>query len=164
MKTLILLYLAAVVLANLLVTQFGASVTILNAFVFIGPDISSRDFLHEAWHGKGLAWKMALLIASGSILSALLNWNASQIALASFAAFAASGFSDTLTYSVLGDKSRLVKMNGSNLVSAAVDSTIFPLIAFGWPLMWWIVLGQFAAKVAGGFIWAWLLNRLQANP
>jgi uncharacterized PurR-regulated membrane protein YhhQ (DUF165 family) len=47
--------------------------------------------------------------------------------------------------------------DGSNLVAALVDSFCFPLIAFGWPLPWGAVLGQFIAKVLGGVIWAWLL-------
>lgn len=159
MKKLITLYLAAIVLANLLVAQFGASVTILNAFLFIGLDITSRDSLHEAWKGKHLVLKMALLIAIGSILSALLNWNATPIALASFVAFAVSGLVDSLIYALLGERSRLVKMNGSNLFSAAADSLIFPMLAFGFPLLLPIVLGQFVAKVAGGFIWSIILNK-----
>ena len=42
--------------------------------------------------------------------------------------------------------------------TTAVDSILFPTIAFGsfLPL---IVLGQFAAKVGGGFVWSLLLNR-----
>ena len=47
---------------------------------------------------------------------------------------------------------------GSNVVGAAVDSLIFPTLAFG-ALMPAIVLMQFAAKVAGGAMWATLMNR-----
>lgn len=161
---LILVYLVAIVAANLMVAQFGISVTILNAFLFIGLDLSTRDALHEQWQGKQLSLKMAALIGTGSLLSALLNWNAAPIALASFVAFSASGFADTLTYSALGARSRLVKMNGSNLVAAAVDSTVFPAIAFGLsPEILSVIIGQFIAKVLGGFLWSLLLNR-QVKP
>lgn len=155
---LVALYLMAIISANLLVAFFGSNISILNAFLFIGLDITTRDALHEKWHNH-LWFKMLLLIGSGSLLSYLLNYNAGPIALASFAAFLASGLVDTLTYSLLGSKSKMVKVNGSNVVSSLVDSIVFPLLAFGWPLMWWIVLGQFVAKVAGGYIWSLILFR-----
>ena len=153
------LYLVAVIAANLTVAWFGPSVTVINAFLFIALDLTSRDNLHEAWHGKGLFWKMAALIATGSLLSWILNRNAGPIALASFVAFACANAADTLIYQLLHDKAKLLKVNGSNVVSAAVDSFIFPALAFGFPLLWTVILGQFAAKVAGGFIWSIILNR-----
>lgn len=152
------LYLIAIVAANLTVAWFGSSVTIINAFLFIALDLTSRDNLHEAWHGKGLFWKMAVLIAAGSLISWLLNRNAGSIALASFIAFACANAVDTLTYQLLNDKAKLVKINGSNFVSAAVDSFVFPMLAFGFPLLWGIVIGQFVAKVSGGFLWSLILN------
>lgn len=161
---LIVLYLTAIVAANLLVAQFGPSVTILNAFLFIGLDLTTRDALHERWQGRNLWRNMLLLIGAGSLLSAALNWQAGQIALASFVAFAVSGVVDTLVYKALGERTRLVRMNGSNVVSAAVDSLIFPALAFGFPLMWSIVLGQFVAKVAGGFLWSLVLSKRPAVP
>lgn len=154
----IYLYLAAIVLANMSVAHFGPSSTIVNAFLFIGLDLTSRDKLHEAWHRKGLLWKMALLIAAGSFISWVLNRNAGQIAVASFAAFACAAVSDTLTYHFLHERTYLVKVNGSNVVSAAVDSMVFPTIAFG-SFMPLIVFGQFAAKVFGGFLWSLLLKK-----
>lgn len=155
----IALYLFAIVLANLSVATFGPSVTILNAFLFIGLDLTARDRLHDAWHRRGLIWKMGLLILSGSILSAVLNWNAAPVAVASCAAFAAAAIVDSVSYQALRGQSRLIRVNGSNILSAAVDSIIFPTLAFGWPPLWGIVAGQFVAKVAGGFIWSLILNR-----
>ncbi|HEX8184721.1 MAG TPA: VUT family protein [Blastocatellia bacterium] len=151
------LYLAAIVAANLIVTRFGPSAAIITSFLFIGLDITARDSLHESWRGRGLWPKMAALIASGSLLSWLANHNAGPIALASFAAFAASGAADALTYHALRHRAWLVKVNGSNLVSAAVDSLIFPTLAFG-VLLPFVVLGQFIAKVAGGAMWAAILK------
>lgn len=153
------MYLAAIVAANLLVAAYGPAVTVVNALVFIALDLSSRDALHEAWAGRGLAWKMAGLIAAGSALSYALNRAAGPIALASLIAFAASATVDALVYGALGGRPRLARMNGSNIASAAVDSVLFPLLAFGLPLLWPIVLGQLVAKVAGGALWAWLLTR-----
>lgn len=155
----ITLYLTAIIAANLSVTLFGPGAAIINAFVLISLDLTTRDALHEAWQGKALWPKMLALIAAGSLLSYALNTNAGPIALASFLAFLGAGLADTLTYTLLGSRSRLVKMNGSNLISAAVDSTIFPLLAFGWPLLWWVVFGQFGAKVIGGAVWSLALNK-----
>jgi len=154
----IFLYLAAIVAANLVVARFGPSATVVNAFLFIGLDLTSRDKLHDAWRGNGLWWKMAILIATGSILSWFLNRDAGLIALASFLAFCAAGIVDVIVYHILRDKAWMVKVNGSNVFSAAVDSIIFPTVAFGafLPL---IVLGQFAAKVLGGFAWALILRK-----
>ena len=159
----IALSLAAIVAANLLVAAFGPAVAVVNAFLFIGLDITARDSLHEAWQHQGLWWKMLLLIASGSVLSAAVNWNAAQIALASFLAFAGSGVADTLVYHTLRDRARMLKINGSNVVSAAVDSVLFPALAFGFPLLIGVMIGQFIAKVTGGFVWSVILRALEPH-
>lgn len=156
---LVILYLVAIIAANLIVTQFGPQVSIITAFLFIGLDITARDGLHEKWRGKRLWWKMLLLIGAGSAISYFINRNAGPIALASFVAFAGAGLADTAAYSLLGDRTRFVKINGSNVVSSAVDSFLFPALAFGLPVMWAIVAGQFIAKVGGGFLWSIALKR-----
>jgi len=154
----IALYLVAIVAANQSVTVFGASAAIINAFLLISLDLTSRDALHDQWRGRWLWPKMLALIAGGSVLSYALNAAAGRIALASFVAFLSAGLIDALTYAMLGERSRLVRMNGSNLFSAAVDSVVFPLIAF--PVFsWWIVLGLFGAKVLGGVAWSLVLSR-----
>ncbi|PWK05260.1 VUT family protein [Tumebacillus permanentifrigoris] len=156
---LIAIYLAAIVAANLSVTYFGATSTIVNAFLFIGLDITTRDKLHEKWRGKGLWWKMAALIAIGSALSFILNRDAGPVALASLTAIAASGAVDTAMYHLLRKKDTQTRVNGSNIVSAAVDSILFPTIAFG-ALMPGVVLGQFMSKVVGGYVWSLVLKKL----
>lgn len=155
---LVALYLVAIVLANLTIAMFGPSMAIFNAFIFIGLDLTARDGLHEQWRGKRLWPKMLLLIATGSLLSWMLNKDAGQIALASFIAFAAAGLVDAVVYHWLGGYPRWMRVNGSNVPSAAVDSIIFPTIAFG-VFLPWIILGQFAAKVCGGFVWSLILFR-----
>lgn len=153
----VFLYLAAIVAANLLIVRFGPSVAVVNAFLFIGLDLTTRDALHERWNGRHLWLKMACLIAAGSLLSWFLNRDAGRIALASFVAFAGAGVADALTYHWLHGRTRLVKINGSNVIGSAVDSILFPLLAFGWPPLWGVMAGQFVAKVAGGFVWSWAL-------
>ena len=155
----IILYLSAIVLANLSVAHFGPSVAVVNAVLFIGLDLTARDKLHETWHGNGLLWKMSVLIASGSLLSWLMNRNAGQIALASFVAFAAAATVDTAVYHKLLRLPKWARINGSNVPAALVDSIIFPALAFGWPLLWAVMLGQFLAKVAGGSLWSLVLTR-----
>lgn len=147
------MYLLAIVLANLTLVYFGPTWSIVNAFLFIGLDLTARDKLHDAWHGKQLILKMSALIAAGSLLSYALNRNAGQIAIASFVAFAAAGLTDSIIYQLLGKYPRWLRINGSNVPSAAVDSIIFPTLAFGGflPL---ITLGQFTAKVLGGAFWS----------
>ncbi len=154
----IILYLVSILSANLIITEFGPSASIITAFVLIGLDLTVRDSLHDAWKNSGLWWKMTLLIATGSALSWILNRDAGPIALASFLAFAAAGIADTITYHFLGHRTKLLRVNGSNVVSSAVDSAVFPALAFGFPLLWIVMLAQFAAKVLGGGLWSLALN------
>jgi uncharacterized PurR-regulated membrane protein YhhQ (DUF165 family) len=63
-----------------------------------------------------------------------------------------------VVYQYLKYKDKVIRINGSNIAGAAVDSVVFPTIAFG-GLMLEIVALQFLAKVFGGFIWGKILNR-----
>lgn len=154
-------YLTAIVAANLIITAFGPEASVVTAFVFIGLDLSTRDFLHEAWDRRGLIWKMALLIASGSLISYGLNKDAGPIALASFCAFAAAGVVDTIVYYSLRTKDRLIRINGSNVFSSITDSILFPVIAFGmFPGIYSIIAWQVVAKIGGGAIWGYVIYRI----
>lgn len=144
--------------ANLLVATFGPGISVLNAFLFIGLDLTARDRLHEAWHGRHLLLKMGALIATGSIITVALNPAAGRIAAASVIAFAAAAIADTALYSMLWSRRFLIKANGSNVGAAAVDSLLFPWVAFG-GILPWVTLGQFAAKTVGGFLWSLILRR-----
>lgn len=151
------MYLSAIIVANLLTVKYGPSISILNAFLFIGLDLTARDKLHEAWKSNGIVWKMGLLIAVGSMLSWILNHNAGQIAVASFVAFACAALVDTITYQFLHKRGYFVKVNGSNVFSAAVDSLVFPTLAFG-GILWTITIGQFLAKTFGGAVWSVIIK------
>ena len=149
-------YLLAIITANLLVVRFGPGVTIINAFLFIGFDLVARDGLHDAWRGRNLLIKMAMLIAAGSLLSYWLNRDAGQIALASFAAFMLAGIADATVYAWLHKRGWLIRVNGSNVAGAALDSVVFPMLAFGgFPVL--IIIGQFVAKIGGGFLWSLII-------
>lgn len=154
----VLMYLGAIVVANLLTSNFGAGMSIVNAFLFIGLDITARDRLHDTWHNDGLVWKMGALIFAGSVLSWFVDRNVVQIAVASCVSFLIANISDAVIYQVLHKHPWQIKVNGSNIVSAAVDSVAFPTIAFG-SFMPLVTLGQFVAKVCGGFVWAWVIGQ-----
>jgi hypothetical protein len=156
--SIVALYLSAIVAANLSVAQWGPSVTIVNAFLFIGLDLTTRDVLHARWQGRGLWLRMLALIAVGGALSWLLNRDAGQIALASCVAFVAAGVVDTVAYHLLRRRSPRARVSGSNVCAAAVDSLLFPTIAFG-AFLPAIVAGQLVAKVIGGAVWWEVLRR-----
>lgn len=153
----ILLYLAAIVAANLSSTHFGPEASVVNAFFFIGLNLTARDLLHDIWQ-RHRVLKMAALIVAGALLSYLVNADAARIAIASCCAFAAAETVDYAVYSWRSRRPWLERSNESNLASSAVDSLVFPAIAFGGPLLWVLVFGQFTAKVAGGFVWSLLLR------
>jgi len=149
----VLVYAAAMTLANLSVATWGPWVSPINAFFLIGLDLALRDWLHV----RLKAWQMGALIASTGLLTYALNPAAGMIAVASACAFSAAALVDWAAFARLRG-SWLFRANGSNVAGAAVDSLIFPTLAFG-ALMPHIVALQFVAKVAGGAVWAWVLAR-----
>ena len=159
MKTLTLLYLVAIVTANLIIAHFGPQATPYVAFVFIGFTLSSRDKLHDLW-GEHVARNMLLLISVGGLLSYFLNSDSARIALASLVAFVVSELIDMVIYSRNKSRPFIARSNISNLFSSAVDSILFPVIAFG-GFPWKIILLQFLAKVLGGFLWSVVLGKVR---
>lgn len=149
----ILAYAAAMTLANLSVAAFGPAISPINAFVLIGLDLSLRDWLHV----RIRPLQMLALIAATGLLAYVLNPAAGAIAIASSVAFTAAALVDWATFAGLRG-SWSFRANGSNVAGAAVDSLIFPTLAFG-ALMPTIVLLQFLAKVGGGAFWTWVLAR-----
>ena len=152
------IYIAALVAANLLVAWLGVWFSLVNAFVLIGLDLSLRDKLHNLWEGDKLPIKMGGLIATASIVSYAINPATGMIAFASLAAFSLSMVADAFVYQYLKDKEWMIRVNGSNIAGSAVDSVVFPTIAFG-GLMLEIVALQFIAKVGGGYIWSRIFKR-----
>lgn len=150
----VLVYVFALVAANLLVATIGPWFSIINSFVLIGLDLTLRDKLHDKWGGNPL--KIGSLIVVAGIISYVLNPSSGQIALASVVAFCLSMAVDSVVYQKLKDMSWTKRTTGSNIAGAAVDSIAFPTIAFG-GLMPEIVAMQFVSKVVGGFVWTKLL-------
>ena len=151
-------YIAALVTANILVAVFGPKVSVINAFLLIGLDLSLRDKLHDLWRCDRLIAKMGGLIVVAGAISYLMNQAAGPIAIASCVAFCASMAADAVFYEILRHRNKTVQINGSNIAGAAVDSVVFPTLAFG-GLMWEIVALQFFAKTIGGFVWAKVLKK-----
>jgi uncharacterized membrane protein len=150
------IYLVAIVAANLLVATYGPPAVVFNAFVFIGLDLTMRDRLHDQWKDDQLVLRMGALIVAGGALSWFLNRDAGIIAVASTAAFVLAATADGIAYHLARRWPRLARVNTSNIVGSAVDSLVFPTIAFGGFLPA-LVLAQFVAKVAGGFVWSLIL-------
>lgn len=156
----IVLYLVAIIAANLTITAVCPAASAWVSFVFIGFDLVSRDALHDRWRGRNLWRNMLLLIGAGSLLSWLLNANAGTLALASFTAFALAGIADAIVYQRLRRLPWLQRVNGSNVVSGAVDSVVIVGLGFGLPFLWNIALASFLAKLAGGAFWSFVLLKI----
>ena len=145
-------YASAIIGANLLMAIFGPVITPLTAFVLIGLDLALRDWLHLRLPPQ----RMALLIVVTGGVSYLLNPTAGVIAIASAVSFMTAALADWWVFAKLqGSWQR--RANLSNVCGAAVDSLLFPTLAFG-ALMPEIVLAQFIAKTMGGGLWTLAIN------
>lgn len=151
----IVVYAIAMTAANLTIATFGPWVSPINAFFLIGLDLALRDWLHV----RLKVWQMGTLIASTGALTFILNPTAGHIAVASAVAFTAAALVDWITFIRLRG-TWLIKANGSNIAGAAIDSLVFPTLAFG-VLMPHIVAMQFIAKVAGGALWALVISKFK---
>jgi uncharacterized PurR-regulated membrane protein YhhQ (DUF165 family) len=158
----VLLWLAAITAANLISAHFGPEASIYNAFALIGLTLVIRDRLHDMWQTHRVP-KMAALILTGSLLAYLVTPSAGQIGIASAVAFFAAESVDGIVYQLVHRWPWLERSNVSNFFGAAVDSLIFPTIAFG-GLLWGITVGQFTAKVAGALLFTLLIQHRRREP
>lgn len=167
---LVAVYLAAIVVANLTLSEWGAKhpeVALYNAFLFIGLDLSTRDSLHDLWRGK-LLTNLSGLIIVGSLLSyglgVALNSgpDVGRIAVASAVAFGAAAIADSVLYHLLRNRPWFERVNQSNIAGAAVDSFVFVAL---WPFGFNFALAfsLFGAKVAGGVVWSFVLGRVRTR-
>ena len=150
-------YAVAMTLANLLVATFGPSISPINAFFLIGLDLTLRDWLHV----RLKTWQMGGLIVGTGALTYVLNPAAGMIAVASATSFLVAALVDWAVF-VKTTGSWIKRANLSNTAGAAVDSLLFPTIAFG-ALMPEIVALQFIAKVAGGAIWSFAFKKYDVS-
>lgn len=159
----ILIYASAMTLANLSIAHFGPWVSPINAFVLIGLDLALRDWLHVRLR----ALQMLSLIGASGLLTYAFNPSAQHIVIASAAAFTLAALVDWQAFSRLSG-SWLRRSLGSNVFGAVVDTVAFSALAFvllspspkPWDVVAQIASLQFAAKLAGGSMWAWVLSRV----
>lgn len=151
-------YLAAIVTANLLASRYGPSITPYTALGLVGFGLIARDRLADAF-GASRWRQQAALIATGSLLSILVNHNSAAIAVASCVAFTASETAEGLLYFLMRRQRWLERATRSGVAGAAIDSFLFPTIAFG-TVLWSTIFAQFTAKTAGCLIFALILGRL----
>jgi uncharacterized PurR-regulated membrane protein YhhQ (DUF165 family) len=147
-------YAIAMTVANMLVATFGPSVSPINAFVFIGFDLALRDWLQI----KLKPVQMGALIAGTGLLTYALNQNAGMIAVASAVSFTMAALIDWIVFTKTKG-TWLFRANSSNVAGSAVDSLVFPTIAFG-GFMPEIVALQFVAKILGGTLWSYFFNKI----
>ena len=146
-------YAFAMTLANLLITKLGVWVSPINSFFLIGLTLVLRDWLHV----RLKTWQMGLLIFASGLITYALNSSAAQIAIASSVSFTVAALVDWLVFiKVTG--SWFKRSNISNVAGSAVDSCVFPTMAFG-VIMPEIVAAQFAAKMFGGLLWSFVMNK-----
>jgi hypothetical protein len=132
--------------------------------LFFGATFTLRDYMHR--HGRKTVYlAIVLALACNAVMSVWLgvDW---RIIGASFLSIAIAESTDTEIYQALIQKSWLVRVTGSNLVSIPLDTVLFTVLAFGgvlpWPLIWSIIVGDTIVK----FIIATLiaLPRTQFQP
>jgi hypothetical protein len=87
-----------------------------------------------------------------------VNRDTARIALASCVAFGAAATADAIVYHLRRKERWADRSNESNVAGAAVDSLIFPVIAFGTPILWALTFSLFCAKIAGGYLWSLILR------
>lgn len=149
----IAIYAAAMTIANVLIGQLGPWISPVSSFFLIGLTLSLRDWLHV----RMKPWQMLVLICVSGALTYLLNPALKQIAIASAASFTLAAIADWITFANISGV-WLKRSNVSNTVGSAVDSIVFPTMAFG-VLMPDVIAAQFAAKMMGGFVWSYAIHK-----
>ena len=124
-------YIAIIVLANWLITEFGAvnvgfGLMAPAAVYAAGAAFTARDIVQDLL-GK---WWVCGAIVVGAVLSAVYA-STTRIAVASGTAFLVSEFLDFAVYTPLREKNWPVAVVASNVVGLVCDSILFLWIAFG---------------------------------
>ncbi len=150
-----LFYLGSIVVANLLVMNFGiiqvAGLSFPAGAVAVGFTFTARDLIQRRF-GKWGCW-IWMFVASG--ISAVFS---PTLALASLGAFVVAEGLDwaVFTASPLSFRGRVIV---SNLVGTPMDSVVFVYLAFGpiWEAMW----GQTIIKLASSLLIVFLIRNVQ---
>lgn len=150
----ICVYVAIFLLANLLVASFGPAVTPFNALFLIAADMVLRDRIQFE---SGAAWSILACLLAG-VATVLIAPGSEMIALASGLSCLLAGSASAIAFK-LKSGGFFQKALPANVISAAVDSIAFPLIAFG-AIMPGITVAQFAAKTIGASIILLIIRKL----
>lgn len=152
-----LIYILAVLGANYTATWFipfpfyGQAA--VGTFIF-GVTFTQRDRLHQ--YGRRYVYGAIAVAACANVLMSAFLGVPIRIIIASFLAIVLAESADTEVYQRLIRKSWLVRVAGSNAVSAPLDTLIFTLIAFwgveGFPpaVIGSILIGDTIVKYAIG--------------
>ena len=154
-------YLAAIVTANIITARYGPTASVYNAFALIGLDLITRDRLADFW-GTSRWQRMALLIGAGSAISFLIAQDVQAIAEASAISIACAETGEGLLYHLLRRREWVQRANAAAWLGAAIDSLVFPTLAFG-GVMWSTTVGQFTAKVAGALLWSAVIAKVRPS-
>lgn len=152
-----LFYLGSIVIANLLVMNYGivefGGLSFPAGAVAVGFTFTARDLVQRRF-GKWGCWTWMFAAAS---ISALFS---PTLALASLGAFVVAEGLDwaVFTAAPLSFRGRAIV---SNLVGTPLDSVIFVYLAFGpvWDAMW----GQTIIKMASSLIIVFLIKNAQES-
>jgi uncharacterized PurR-regulated membrane protein YhhQ (DUF165 family) len=157
--TLSILYIAAVVAANLLVKHYGPQAAPAIAFVAVAAVLIFRDRFADLVGSRTTSQILqAALIGVGAIATYLLNSDAALIAKASVIAFVASELTEQVLYLLMRNRPWMERAPWAAVPAALVDSVLFITIAFGFSF--WIIAAQFGCKVGGAYLWANVIDRL----
>lgn len=160
----IFFYLAALIAANLIVKHFGSHGLWFSSAILIPFDFVCRCIFHETWKGFKLVRNLVVLTLISGIITVAFNYNALNIALASFTGIVAVQVFAGLFYQAFKNKSYLFKVNLSDLVAIIVDSIVFQLVAFK-TVDLSVTGGQILIKIFGGLFWYFIIFKLlKFNP
>lgn len=155
---LVISWLAAFVLANLLVKWIGATGLWFSSFFLIPFDFVCRCYFHETWKGVHLLIRLLILTLVAGIITFAINQDALNVALASFCGFTFAQVGAGIFYQKNKEKSFLFKVNISDSIGIIFDSFVFQLVAFN-QIDIYITSGQIVIKVLGGLLWYLILFR-----
>lgn len=160
----VLFYLAALVFANLAVKHSGPEGLCFSSFFLIPFDFVCRCIFHETWKGTLLIRNLLLLTLISGLITVGLNWNALNIALASFLGIVSVQIVAGIFYQKFKQKSLFFKVNLSDLVAIIIDSIVFQYVAFN-VINFEVTGGQMLIKFLGGLFWYFIIfNLLKFKP
>lgn len=165
---LVILFVTIMAAANLAIAAIGPWLLPVTAFVSVGIVLVSRDYLHDMWAtrpGGGFWPRMLGMILAAAILAAIVDPASGRVGAASVLALTGAALVETGVFHALFRRRWMIRSNGSNIAGALADSTIFPLVAFGFGVegLLLLIATQAATKTLGGLFWSTLF-RFTLNP